>query len=48
MFVTGRLAEVLRTFGPASRRQELLPVPYFRHVFNLPHVLNELIGRHGP
>jgi hypothetical protein len=27
----------------AARRQELLPVPYFHHVFTLPHELNGLI-----
>ena len=31
-----------------ARRQELLPVPYFHRVFTLPHVLNDLNGRHGP
>lgn len=28
----------------ATRRQELLPVPYFHNVFTLPHELNPLIG----
>jgi hypothetical protein len=27
-----------------ARRQDLLPVPYFHHVFTLPHELNPLVG----
>lgn len=29
----------------AARQRELLPVPYFHHVFTLPHELNPLVGR---